>query len=158
MRLHSFSVWSSLAIGTAHGCRLDFDDRQTLWSTYCLKDAARGAVMAKRVITELVDDIDGQTAHETLTFALDGVHYEIDLTSKNAMKLRDAVAPFQAAGTKVGRGGMVRRTGTGRAPARTDREQNQAIRDWAKQHNLEVSDRGRIKQDVVERYHAEVGR
>jgi nucleoid-associated protein Lsr2 len=117
--------------------------------------------MAKRVIHELVDDINGQPADESVTFGLDGVQYEIDLTSKNAAKLRDALAPFVAAGTKLGRttiGAGRSRDGRGRSPARSDREVNQAIRDWAKSHNIDVSDRGRIKQEIVDRYNAEVGR
>jgi hypothetical protein len=117
--------------------------------------------VAKRVIHELIDDINGQSADESLTFGLDGVHYEIDLTSKNATKLRDALAPFAAAGTKVGRGGVGAargREGRGRAPARSDREVNQAIRDWAKSKKIEVSDRGRIKQEIVDRFNAEAGR
>lgn len=117
--------------------------------------------MAKRVIHELIDDINGQAADESITFGLDGVQYEIDLTSKNAAKLRDALAPFVAAGTKVGRGGFTAargRGGRGHAVARPDREVNQAIRDWAKSKKLDVSDRGRIKQEIVDRYHAEAGR
>ena len=121
----------------------------------------KGCHMAKRVIHELVDDINGQAADESITFGLDGVQYEIDLTSKNAAKLRDALAPFVAAGTKLGRTGIGvgrGRDGRGRSPARSDREVNQAIRDWAKSHDIEVSDRGRIKQEIVDRYNAEVGR
>jgi Lsr2 len=118
--------------------------------------------MAKRVIHELIDDMNGQPADESVTFALDGVQYEIDLTSKNAAKLRDALAPFVAGGTKTGRGGVsgIRaRGGRGaRTTTRTDREVNQAIRDWAKSKKIAVSDRGRIKQDIVDRYHAEAGR
>ena len=117
--------------------------------------------MAKRVIQELIDDINGQPADESLTFGLDGVQYEIDLTSKNATKLRDALAPFMAAGTKVGRGGVTGargRDGRGRPAARSDRQLNQAIRDWAKSMKIDVSDRGRIKQEIVDRYNAEVGR
>jgi nucleoid-associated protein Lsr2 len=121
----------------------------------------KGRHMAKRVIHELVDDINGQAADESITFGLDGVQYEIDLTSKNAAKLRDALAPFVAAGSKLGRTGIGAgrgRDGRGRASARSDREVNQAIRDWAKSNNIEVSDRGRIKQEIVDRYNAEVGR
>jgi hypothetical protein len=117
--------------------------------------------MAKRVIHELIDDITGQPADESLSFGLDGVQYEIDLTSKNAAKLRDALAPFIAAGSKLGRGGVGvgrGRDGRGRAPARSDREVNQAIRDWAKSNNIDVSDRGRIKQEIVDRFNAEAGR
>jgi hypothetical protein len=55
----------------------------------------------------LVDDLDGGEADETVKFALEGVQYEIDLSKKNATKLRDAFGPFLSAGTKVGRGGVV---------------------------------------------------
>lgn len=115
--------------------------------------------MAKRVIHELIDDITGQPADESLTFGLDGMQYEIDLTTKNAAKLRDALAPFVASGTKIGRGGIAaNRSRAARTPTRPDREVNQAIRDWAKSKKLDVSDRGRIKQEIVDRYHAEAGR
>jgi hypothetical protein len=118
--------------------------------------------MAKRVIHELIDDIDGKPAAESIVFALDGVQYEIDLSSSNAAKLRDAVAPFVAAATKIGRGGVVStvrgRDVRGRGVTRGDRDQNRAIREWAQAKGIDVSDRGRIKQDVVDRYHAEAGR
>jgi hypothetical protein len=114
--------------------------------------------MAKRVIHELIDDMNGQPADESVMFALDGVQYEIDLTTKNAAKLRSVLAPFVAAATKVGRGGVTRgRDGRGRTP-RTDRQLNQAIREWAIANGLAVSDRGRIKQEVVDAYKAEARR
>ena len=115
--------------------------------------------MAKRVIQELIDDINGQPADETVTFGLDGVMYEIDLTAKNATKLREALASFTGAGTRVGRGRVV--ASRGRAAAartRADRDENQAIRDWARGKKIEVSDRGRIKQEIVDRYRAEASR
>jgi hypothetical protein len=119
-------------------------------------------LMAKRVIHELIDDIDGKPAAESIVFALDGVQYEIDLSASNAAKLRDAVAPFVAAATKIGRGGVVStvrgRDVRGRGVTRGDRDQNRAIREWAQAKGIDVSDRGRIKQDVVDRYHAEAGR
>ena len=36
-----------------------------------------------------------------------------------------------------------------------DREQNQAIRDWARKRGMKVSDRGRIPAEVLEAYHQE---
>ena len=116
--------------------------------------------MAKRVIHQLIDDINGQPADESMTFGLDGVQYAIDLSTKNATKLREALAPFVAAGTKVGRGGLATRgrDGRSRSTSRSDRELNQAIRDWAKSKNIPVSDRGRIKQEIVDRYNAEARR
>ena len=116
--------------------------------------------MAKRIIHKLVDDLDGGDADETVKFALDGVQYEIDLSRKNASKLRDAIAPYVAAGTKVGRGGVVvgGRAARGRSGADADREQNKAIRAWAKKEGREISDRGRIPQEIVDEYHAKAGR
>ena len=42
--------------------------------------------MAQRVQIVLEDDLDGGVAAETVTFGLDGVNYEIDLSDKNAGK------------------------------------------------------------------------
>lgn len=50
--------------------------------------------MAKSVIVQLTDDLDGAPADESLTFALDGKTYEIDLTKKNADKLRAVLSPY----------------------------------------------------------------
>lgn len=44
--------------------------------------------MAERIQVELVDDLDGSTAQYTVTFALDGVTYEIDLNERHARELR----------------------------------------------------------------------
>ncbi|WP_348773850.1 Lsr2 family protein [Micromonospora sp. WMMD964] len=112
--------------------------------------------MAKQIIHKLVDDLDGGDADETVKFALDGVQYEIDLSKANAAKLRDAFASYVAAGTKVGRGGVVigGRAARGRGGATVDREQNKAIREWAKKSGKDISDRGRIPQEIVDEYHA----
>ncbi len=44
--------------------------------------------MAKQIVTLLTDDIDGGEADRTIEFGLDGVNYTIDLSDKNAGKLR----------------------------------------------------------------------
>ena len=116
--------------------------------------------MAKRTIHMLVDDLDGGDAEETVTFALDGVQYEIDLSKKNAGKLRDALSRYVAAGTKLGRGGVspTRREGRRGAAPVANRDQNKAIREWAQAKGIAVSDRGRIKQEIVDQFNAEAGR
>lgn len=118
--------------------------------------------MAKRTIHVLIDDIDGGDADETVKFALDGNQYEIDLSKKNAAKLREAFSAYVAAGTKVGRGGVVvggrAASARGRGGAVADRDQNKAIREWAQGKGIQVSDRGRIKQEIVDRFNAEAGR
>ncbi len=111
--------------------------------------------MAKQILVVLTDDLDGGTADRTVEFAVDGVNYTIDLSEKNAGKLRKALDPFISAGNRVGRGntdGRGRR-GAGRAPVRADREQNKAIREWAVKNGHEVSERGRIPASVTEAFH-----
>ncbi|MEJ3742150.1 Lsr2 family protein [Actinomycetes bacterium KLBMP 9797] len=116
--------------------------------------------MAKQIIHKLVDDLDGGDADETVKFSLDGVQYEIDLSKKNADKLREVMSPYLTAGSKIGRGGVVvgGRAARGRGGAAADREQNKAIRAWAKKEGKEISDRGRIPQEIVDEYHAKAGR
>ena len=63
--------------------------------------------MAKQIIHKLVDDLDGGDADETVKFALDGIQYEIDLSEKNAAKLRELFDAYVGAGSKVARGGVV---------------------------------------------------
>jgi hypothetical protein len=73
--------------------------------------------VAKRTVHMLIDDIDGGEADETITFALDGTQYEIDLSKKNAAKMRDGLARYIDAGTRIGRGGTAARA-TARATTR----------------------------------------
>ena len=112
--------------------------------------------MAQRVVVHMTDDIDGKPAAETVSFGLDGRRYEIDLSDKNAQKLRDLFAPYVGAGSKVARGGVVvgGRAARGRGGATADREQNKAIREWAKKAGKDISDRGRIPQEIVDEFHA----
>jgi hypothetical protein len=115
--------------------------------------------MAKETVTRLLDDLDGGVAHETVKFALDGHSYEIDLSSKNAKKLRSDLAVFVEHGSRVssrttagGRGRRASRAGG------SDRDQNRVIREWAQTNGFDVAERGRIKQDIVEAFHRSGGR
>lgn len=106
------------------------------------------ALMAKKTLVVLTDDIDGTEIKsgkgETVTFALDGQTYEIDLTNKNADALRKALAPYIAAGTR--QTGAKRAKTTGTKPAE--------IRAWAQQQGLDVPARGRIPDSVREAWEA----
>lgn len=113
--------------------------------------------MAQKVLVSLVDDLDGSEADETVEFGLDGINYQIDLSSENAEELRDALAQYveharRAGGRKRSSGRPSAKT-TAARPASVDREQNQAIRAWARKNGFQVSDRGRIPSEVVEAYH-----
>ncbi|GLY43670.1 Lsr2 family protein [Amycolatopsis sp. NBRC 101858] len=105
--------------------------------------------MAQKVLVEILDDIDGSTAAQTVQFGLDGVTYEIDLSDDNAAALRDELARFIAAGRRIG-GRKVRvATGQSTTTSTTDRERNQQIRAWANANGYEVSERGRLSSEVI---------
>lgn len=112
--------------------------------------------MAQKIQVLLVDDLDGGAATETVSFGLDGSGYEIDLSSNNANKLREALAPFVSHARRATRGasrpGSVIRSGRG--GARIDREQTQAIREWARKNGHKVSERGRIPGSIIEAYNS----
>jgi nucleoid-associated protein Lsr2 len=118
--------------------------------------------MARRVIHELVDDLDGKPSDETVTFGLDGVQYQIDLSAGNATRLRATFVPYTDAGTRLGRTAAAARRASaprsGRQTGKVDPDQNQAIRAWAQSRGISISDRGRIRQDVIDRYQREAGR
>jgi Lsr2 len=116
--------------------------------------------MAKETITKLVDDLDGGVAHETVRFGLDGHLYEIDLSSRNAKKLRSELATFVEHGSRVSaRVGAATRRGAGRTGAGSGHaDQNRAIREWAQAQGYDIADRGRIKQEIVDAFHQNTGR
>ena len=108
-----------------------------------------GKQMAQQVNVSFVDDLDGSEADGTVSFGLNGKTFEIDLSAQNEAVLRDALAPYVAAGRRVGGGVRVARRGA--APA-GDRERNQAIREWAEAQGLAVAARGRISVEIVDAY------
>lgn len=111
--------------------------------------------MAKKVTVTLVDDFDGDgPADETVEFALDGVSYEIDLSARNAQKLRGELRQWVDAGRRVGGRRRGRPGIPGRGRASIDREQSAAIREWARRNGHKVSTRGRIPADVIDAFHA----
>ncbi|MGQ0845584.1 MAG: histone-like nucleoid-structuring protein Lsr2 [Sporichthyaceae bacterium] len=109
--------------------------------------------MGQRTYILLEDDLDGSEAAETISFGVDGVVYEIDLSEKNATKLRKVLQGYADAGRRVGGRSKAGRAG-GASSAGVDREQRSAMREWARTNGYEVGDRGRISAHVVEAYHA----
>ncbi len=114
--------------------------------------------MAKRIVTRLLDDLDGTDADETLTFALDGIAYSIDLNSANGKKVRDFLDPYIQAGTRLGRVGAGAQLQKHRASVESVasivqvREENAAIRRWALANGYSVRDRGAIPMSIREAF------
>ena len=104
--------------------------------------------MARKVHVQLIDDISGEDAQESVRFALGGVEYEIDLTEENADGLRKALDPYIARGRRV-RGSSAGQRGRA---ATSSREQTQRIREWAEANGYNPSARGRISQDIMKAY------
>lgn len=114
--------------------------------------------MAQKVSVTLVDDIDGGAADETVTFALDGISYEIDLSSANAAKMRDELASWvghaRRTGGRSGKGGTRGRSGGSAGGSRSGGSKSAEIRDWARQNGFTVNERGRIPAEVKAAYDA----
>jgi hypothetical protein len=108
--------------------------------------------VSEKVGISLIDDLDGSSADETVSFSVDGIAYEIDLSRENASKLRAALAKFIEAARDTGNR---RRYGASRATV-TDIEErlhNRSIRKWARQHGIQVSERGRLPARAREDYY-----
>jgi geranylgeranyl pyrophosphate synthase len=102
--------------------------------------------MATRVETYMVDDIDGSKATQTVQFALDGNEYSIDLSDRNAEKLRGDLEKWIKAG---------RKTGGRRSSRKVSGEiDTKAVRVWAQSQGIELSKRGRVPASVVEQFRA----
>lgn len=105
--------------------------------------------MAQKTILELVDDLDGGPADETVAFTLDGAEFEIDLSAANAARLRDKLAEFVAHARRTGgrktRGKVAAASGNGKPDT-------QAVREWARSQGEAVAERGRVPQALVMRF------
>jgi hypothetical protein len=118
--------------------------------------------MAQRVRVMLICDLhdDDTSGDETVPFSLDGVSYEMDVCRDHARDFRETLAPYLGVSRRVG-GGRARRAARGsraRASAGGDRSQTAAVRAWAREQGLPVSERGRIPASLVAQYEAARGR
>jgi Lsr2 len=105
--------------------------------------------MAQKVQVILVDDLDGGDAEEQVSFSLDGVSYEIDLSADNAEALREAIAPWVGHARRVGGRSRGRAAARGRAAVKADLGE---VRAWARENGYQVSDRGRVSSEVMSAY------
>jgi len=116
----------------------------------------KGGTVAQRTTVVLTDDVDGGEASETVQFGLEGVQYEIDLSEENAEKLRRAVSLYVEHGRRIGgrrsTAGSGSSGGSGGGAPEGDGVDNAAVRAWAREQGIEVSDRGRIKAEVIQQF------
>lgn len=108
--------------------------------------------MVMRVVEVFEDDLDGSSADVTLSFALDGTSYEIDLSDANAQRMREVFQPYVEAAKPVAKAKVQKRSAgrpSGDSPA--------VVRAWAKANGYEVNERGRIPSNVIAAYQAAHG-
>lgn len=110
--------------------------------------------MARKVEVTLIDDLTGGEADETVSFGLDGTRYEIDLSAGNAKKLRDGLAKFidAARKDKGTRQQPVRGATARKAVAAAAGPNTSDVREWAKAQGYEVSERGRVANDLIVKF------
>ncbi|MDE9364954.1 Lsr2 family protein [Luteipulveratus sp. YIM 133132] len=108
--------------------------------------------MAQKIQVLLVDDLDGGEASETVTFGLDGVSYEIDLSNANAARLRDEMASWIGHARRTGG----RRASGSRSSSSTSSSSSRGdlnkVREWGRANGYTVSDRGRVSKELQEAY------
>lgn len=104
--------------------------------------------MAQKVTVLLEDDLDGSKAEGTVAFAYNGTYYEIDLSKKNTAGFEKALQPY------IGAARRVKPPARGASKGRSSSGDAAAIRAWAKDNGIEVSERGRIEQSVRDAYYA----
>ncbi|MGU3498333.1 histone-like nucleoid-structuring protein Lsr2 [Mycobacterium sp. C31M] len=113
--------------------------------------------MAERIVRQLIDDLDGSEiaddGGERIEFSVRGVEYQIDLSNANIAKLDKALKPYVDAAAKV-RATRTRRAKSHGGNSASSKDQLAAIRDWARKNGHKVSDRGRIKAEVIEAFEA----
>jgi hypothetical protein len=111
--------------------------------------------MAQRTVVVRTDDFDGKELGpgegQTISLAVDGVEYEIDLSDRNAQKLREDLGKWVDKARRVD--GTRRRGRTSSSKATRDYEPKD-VRKWAKSNNVEVPARGRIPAEVIDQYKA----
>lgn len=112
-----------------------------------------GPEVAQKVSVTFACDYDQKEIpegqHQTRRFSLDGRDYEIDLCAEHSQRFDDAVAKYAQHARKAA--ARVVRT---KRRTTAHRQHSAAIRSWAKEAGIPVSDRGRIPADVVNRYEA----
>lgn len=108
--------------------------------------------MAQKVIIHLIDDLDGSDATQTVQFGYEGVEYTIDLSDANAANLRTILTEHAQVARRTS--GRRKTSSNNPVPKNSDAAQ---MREWLRSAGHEISDRGRIPNDLVKLYQERPG-
>lgn len=107
--------------------------------------------MVQKYVVELLDDLDGSEATDTINFSLDGVNYLIDLSDDNINKFRSALEPYVSAARKAD---VATKSARPASRNTANKKDLSVIREWASKNGHTVSARGRIPQAILDAYEA----
>jgi hypothetical protein len=104
----------------------------------------------------MVDDLDGHDGEDVAKrdFEVSGVTYTIDLGDENFKRLEellDELTPYIEKAAKVRQAGRARKSTADTAP-RLRGYSNSDVRQWATAEGIEVSERGKIADEVYEKF------
>jgi Lsr2 len=112
----------------------------------------KGSLMAHKTVVTVVCDLphDGEVeGDETVSFAVDGTAYDIDVCSAHAKELHDVFGGYIEHARRVSGAARRRKARTG-----PGRERSSEIRQWARERDYKVSERGRIPASIIAEYEA----
>jgi len=112
--------------------------------------------MAQKVQVLLVCDLhdDELEGTETVSFALDGSSYEIDVCDAHGVQLRDAFASYVGAGRRAGRASAPAQRRPRAAAKGGGSNRVAEIREWGRKNGHQVSERGRLSAGLVAAFEA----
>lgn len=126
---------------------------KSMWYMFgCLKDFVKGSLMVQKTVVTVVCDLphDGEVeGNETVSFSVDGTAYEIDVCSAHAKELHNIFSGYIEHARRVT--GATRRRKARSGPGR---ERSSEIRQWARERDYKVSERGRIPASIIAEYEA----
>ena len=130
--------------------------RSLIGGTWAGSSSQRGVRVAKKVFEELVDDLDGTPAQQTVRIGWDNEWRELDLSEKNLTALSKAIDRFWEAARPVttprpsARRGR-RKADTARRNASTSDYDRSKFKSWAAENDIKLN-RGRPPRSLVERF------
>lgn len=108
--------------------------------------------MARTLVVQLQDDLDGSPATQTLHFGFQGIEYEIDLNDENAHEMQQWLESYITHARRI-----TSRKRPTRAGGHRSEVDPKLLRQWAGGQGIEVPARGRIPGQLVQLYKAAIG-
>jgi hypothetical protein len=112
--------------------------------------------MAKKTIEIITSDLSGEELErgqgETIIFSVGGADYSVDLTDDEAKDFYATFDKYIKVATKRSSRGGPRRAASGTSGSGRSSEELAHIRSWANENGHQVSERGRIKAEILEAF------